>query len=426
MARQIHRLSARFVATTKTVGYHNDGGGLHLQVTKSGAKSWVFKYMRHGKTTEMGLGAFQDNSLEAARRKAAAQRAILNEGRDPKEERDRLRAVDTSDEAKVMTFDACAKAFIDAHQAGWRNAKHADQWKNTIDTYASPVFGALPVQTVDTALVMKVLDGIWKTKTETATRLRGRIENVLDWATVRGYRVGENPARWRGHLDKLLPKRSKVQRVVHHEAMPYARMPAFLKELRARDGVAARALEFVILTACRAGEALASPGRDPKATKAIAATWDEIDFDAKVWTVPEGRMKAGREHRIPLSDAAIKVLESVKPIRVDDYIFPGWRSGAPMTIAAPLALLKRDMGHSAFTVHGFRSTFRDWAAETTNFPRDLCEAALAHVLESKAEAAYQRGDKLERRRRLMEAWAQYCSKEAADVVPLAGRRRKSA
>lgn len=422
MARQIKRLSARFVASTLKPGYHNDGGGLHLQVTKSGAKSWVFKYMRSGKSTEMGLGAFNKVPLDAARRKAVAQQAILDEGRDPKEERDRARIFGTADGAKTMTFDACAKAFIEAHAAGWRNAKHAKQWENTLAEYASPKFGSRPVREIETSHVMSALDPIWKTKTETAARLRGRIENVLDWATVRGYRTGENPARWRGHLDKLLPKRSKVKRVEHHSAMPYADVPAFMKALRARVGVAPRALEFVILTACRVGEALASPGRDPKSAAAAAAIWPEIDFRAKVWTVPAGRMKADREHRIPLSEAAMKVLEAMKEARVDDYIFPGWKSGTPLTIAAPLALLQRDMEYADLTVHGFRSSFRDWAAETTNFPRDLCEAALAHVIESKAEAAYQRGDKLERRRKLMEAWALYCSKEAAAIVP-AGKRK---
>jgi integrase len=313
----------------------------------------------------------------------------------PIEARDVLLRANKVTEARGVTFDKCAEDYIAAHRASWKNAKHADQWKNTLATYASPVFGALPVQAVDTPLVLKVLEPLWSKKTETATRLRGRIENVLDWARVRQYRDGENPARWRGHLDHILPARTKVQKVKHHEAMPYADVAAFLKALRDRPGVTPKALEFIILTACRAGEALASPGRTSDTKTATAATWDEIDFDNAVWTIPAERMKAGREHRVPLSTAALTVLRSLKEEAQNEFVFPGWKTGTPLTIAAPLVLLQRELGYSDLTVHGFRSSFRDWAAEQTNHPREIAEAALAHTLRDKTEAAYQRGDMLE-------------------------------
>lgn len=406
----IHRLSALRVTRTKIPGRHADGGNLYLVVRRHPAgrltKSWAFLYARAGKQTELGLGSVNAITLERARALAFEQRALLAQGIDPqqvKRERERSLAVSA---AKGMTFDACAKAYIDAHKPGWRNPKHAEQWTATLNTYASPVFGALPVAAVDTALLMKVLEPIWYEKTETASRLRGRIENVLGWATVRGYRSGDNPARWRGHLDKLLPMRSKVQKVKHHAALPYAELPAFVAELRSREGVSARALEFVILTAARVSEA-------------VNAQWGEIDFEARVWTIPAERMKAGREHRVPLTREAGAVLGALARERQSDYIFPGWRVNKPLTGAACLELLD-DMGRADLTTHGFRSTFRDWCAEQTNFPRELAEAALAHALRDKVEAAYQRGDLLERRRKLMEAWAAYCTKPPGEVVALRG------
>jgi integrase len=306
-----------------------------------------------------------------------------------------------------MTFNACATAYINAHKAGWRNLKHAEQWTNTLATYASPVFGALPVSAIDTGLVMKAIEPLWQTKTETATRLRGRIESILGWATVRGYRTGENPARWRGHLDKLLPKRSKVAKVKHHAALAYTQIPEFMRKLREREGVTAKALEFIILTAARVSEA-------------VNARWDEIDGKAAVWTVPASRMKSGREHRVPLTKEAGAVLGALEQHRQSDYVFPGWKVKKPLTGAACLELLK-DMGHGDLTTHGFRSTFRDWAAEQTAFPREIAEAALAHTLRDKVEAAYQRGDLLERRRKLMEAWAAYCAKPEGQVIPIQNR-----
>lgn len=410
MARTVNRLTAREVQALSKPGYHGDGAGLYLQVQKSGSKSWVFTYTRAGKSREMGLGKLTDVTLQQARQKAADARQRLQEGLDPIEVRDALLRTNKVATARGITFDECAAAYIESHRDEWKNAKHADQWKNTLATYASPVFGSLPVQAIDTTLVLKVLEPLWSKKTETATRLRGRIENVLDYARVREYRDGENPARWRGHLDHILPARNKVQKVKHHEAMPYADVPAFLKAVRARPGVTPKALEFIILTACRAGEALASPGRRLTDSYTTAATWDEIDFANAVWTIPVERMKADREHRVPLSTAALAVLQSLKDEAQNEFIFPGWKTGTALTIAAPLALLQRELGYPGLTVHGFRSSFRDWAAEQTNHPREIAEAALAHTLRDKTEAAYQRGDMLERRRTLMQDWADYCAR----------------
>ncbi|MCC7080104.1 MAG: integrase arm-type DNA-binding domain-containing protein [Burkholderiales bacterium] len=410
MAQVLNRLSARFVSTVKTPGDYPDGGGLYLQVSSVSAKSWLLRYRFAGKEPQMGLGSVNDVSLIAARKKRSECRTLLDQGKDPRAERDQAKARDRLEAAKAMTFGECAEAYVESHRAGWRNAKHVAQWTSTLKTYAGPVFGALPVQAIDTALVMQVLEPLWSKKTETAARLRGRIENILDWAKVRGYREGENPARWRGHLDKLLPKRSKVAKVEHHAALPYAKMGDFMKELRAREGVAPKALEFVILTAARISEA-------------VKATWDEIDLSARIWTVPAARMKAGREHRVPLSPAAVTVLKAMEKLRQSSYIFPGWREKRPITSDSCLKLLG-EMDYPDITVHGFRSTFRDWAAETTNFPREICEAAMAHVLGNKAEAAYQRGDLLERRRKLMEAWAAYCSKSPVAVVLIQAHTRK--
>jgi integrase len=299
-----------------------------------------------------------------------------------------------------MTFKQCATAYIDAHRLGWKNEKHAAQWASTLEAYANPIFGDLPVQAIDTGLVMKALEPIWRTKTETASRLRGRIEAVLDWATVREFRRGDNPARRRGHLDKLLPQRAKVQKVRHHPALPYAEIGAFMASLRSQEGCAARALEFLILTAGRTGEV-------------IGALWSEIDLAEGVWIVPASRMKAGKEHRVPLSAPAIKVIREQQAAaelvegRLNGFVFPGGRPGKGLSNMALLKLLER-MKRDDLTAHGFRSTFRDWAAEQTHFPRDVAEMALAHTISDKVEAAYRRGDLFEKRRLLMEAWATYC------------------
>lgn len=408
------KLTATAVAKVKEPGRYGDGGDLYLEVKPSGGKSWSLRYMLRGKSREMGLGPIDAVTLAEARQKAQEARKLLQQGVDPLEHRKAQEAAAKAKEARVMTFRQCAEAYIAAHKAGWRNEKHRAQWSATLETYAYPVFGDLAVAAVDLPLVLKALEPIWETKTETASRLRGRIEVVLDWATVRGFRQGENPARWRGTLDKLLPKRSKVQRVEHHAALPYAEMPTFMAELRHRNALAALALEFCILTATRTSETL-------------LARWAEIDMAAKVWVIPADRMKVGKEHRVPLSGRVLSILGEVAKLRPphDDgsaFVFPGQRQGRPLSGMVFLMLLRR-MGRGNLTGHGFRSTFRDWAAERTTFAREVAEAALAHAVGDKVEAAYRRGDLFEKRRRLMEAWAGYCASPPAkgEVVPLGAK-----
>ena len=393
MARKIEVLTALAVSRKTKPGLYRDGGNLYLHITKAGVKSWVFRFMLGGKAREMGLGPLHTVTLADARAKAAEARKLLLDGVDPIETRNATRIAANVVAAKSYTFDHCSEAYIASHRAGWRNAKHADQWENTLKSYASPTFGALPVQAVDTALVMKALEPIWTKKAETATRVRGRIEAILDWATVRGFRAGENPARWKGHLDKLLPKRSKVATIEHHPALPYDRMGAFMADLRKEHGVGARALEFAILTAARTGEV-------------IGAQWGEIDLQAAVWTVPPSRMKASKEHRVPLSSRAMEIINELRKTRQGEYVFPGGRRGKPLSNMAMLATLKR-MERTDLTAHGFRSTFRDWAAEQTNYPREVAEMALAHTVGDKVEAAYRRGDLFEKRRRLMDEWQRH-------------------
>lgn len=410
MAGGINKLSAMAVQKAKEPGYYGDGGGLWLQISKLGGKSWVFRFTLQGKTREMGLGPAHTVSLAEARAKALAHRKAIAEGHDPIEARKAEQQRAKLEAAKMKTFAECAKAYIEAHQAGWKSEKHAKQWAATFETYAFPKIGQLPVAAIDTSLVLTVLqqeveaDGeaksqLWHAKTETASRLRGRIESVLDWATVRGYRQGENPARWKGHLDKLLPSRNKVQKVEHHAALPYADIGAFMVKLRKREGIAARALEFAILTAARSGEVR-------------GATWGEIDLQARTWTIPAARMKAGKEHRIPLSDKAVELLESVPRIVGSEYVFPAPRKGQLSDMSLTAVLRRMECGD--LTQHGFRSTFRDWAGETTAYPREVIEHALAHQLKDKAEAAYQRGDLLTKRSRLMADWARYCD----SVLPM--------
>ena len=372
-------------------------------------RSWIFRYSRSGKSREMGLGSLKAVGLAAARLKAAECRAQLADGIDPCAARDAERAQQAIQDARAITFDQCADAFITSHSSAWKNSKHVAQWKATLRTYVSPVFGPLSVQAVDVALVMKVLEPIWATKPETAARIRGRIESVLNWAKARGYRTGENPALWKGHLDNLLPARSKIAKVKHHTALPYDQTSQFMDTLRRQDGVAPRALEFAILTAARTGEI-------------IGARWDEIDLAVKVWTVPAARMKSGREHRVPLSAEALAVLNKVSRGEPDDFVFAGSTKSALSNMA--LLMLLRRMGYGNLTVHGFRSTFRDWAAERTNFPSEVAEMALAHSVGDKVEAAYRRGDLFEKRLRLMADWAAHClyNKFAATVIPI-GRDR---
>ncbi|MFM0471298.1 tyrosine-type recombinase/integrase [Paraburkholderia strydomiana] len=402
MARPIKKLSATKVRQEKTPGYYSDGGGLYLQVSPSGSKSWIFRYARSKKSHEIGLGAYLNVSLESAREKADGMRRALGNGDDPL-------AMRQSERAKIaakMTFTECSDAYIEAHRHGWKNEKHADQWTNTLATYAAPFIGKKDISLVDTHDITQVLEPIWTTKNETASRVRGRLEKVLAWATTRGLRSGENPARWKGHLDTLLAKPSAVQKEEHHAALPYGEIGAFMDDLRGMHGVAARALEFCILNASRTAEI-------------IGAQWSEIDLDAKLWTVPAERMKMKKEHRVPLSKRAVSILKEMQAARHGDFVFPGMREATGLSNMSLLAVLKR-MERQNLTVHGFRSTFRDWAAEYTNFPRELAEKALAHAVRSEVEAAYQRGDLLAKRGKMMEAWAAYCSKKRQDgnVIPI--------
>jgi integrase len=415
MARALNRLSPVKVKTTKRTGMYADGGGLYLQVKvkDSGAinKSWVFRYAisdthENGRQKErqMGLGSLDTISLAEAREKALNCRKLRDQGVDPIEARRAERANSALEAARIMSFDQCRDAFIAAKQAGWRNVKHASQWRNTLSTYVSPVFGKVSIGAVDTALVTKVVQPLWTTKPETARRVRGRIEAILDWAKACGYRDGENPARFRGHLKHLLADIPEARRIKHHAALPYTEVAMFIADLRERPGIAARALEFTILTAARTGEVM-------------GARWDEMNLKSKVWTVPAERMKGHREHRVPLTEAAVAVLEKMRRLRQNEFVFPGDRRDMMSNMA--MEMLLRRMGRDV-TVHGFRSTFRDWAAEETNFQSEVVEAALAHVVGDKVEAAYRRGDLFEKRRMLMEAWTAYCTNKdaAVNVVPM--------
>jgi integrase len=390
----IHRLTAATVRNAGP-GMWPDGGGLYLQ-SKSGAghklrKSWIYRYVIGKRARHMGLGPVDVVSLAQAREQAALCRRMLFDRIDPLEHRSAGRMKAVLDAAKAMTFDMARDAYIKAHASGWRNPKHRQQWTNSLQTYCTPIFGKVSVQDVDVALIMKALEPIWLSKNETATRVRGRVETVLDWAKVRGLRSGDNPAQWRGHLDHLLAAPEKVHKVTHHPSLPHAEIGSFIARLRDRTGVAAAALEFAVLTAARTNEVL-------------GAKWDEID--GEVWTVPASRMKAGREHRVPLSKPAIAIIEKMRALRESEYVFPG-STRATLSNMALLMTLRR-MGRTDLTAHGFRSTFRTWAAERTNFPHEVVEAALAHSVGDKVVAAYQRGDFFDKRQRLMEAWAACC------------------
>lgn len=387
MARALEKLSAAAVKNTNKPGSYGDGGGLWLHVgpnavdangkpTKTG-KSWLYRYMINGKAREMGLGPLHTIGLSEARELARQARKQILQGIDPLEAKHAQRTARALEAAKAITFRDCADRYIDTNRAGWKNQKHGAQWGNTLSTYAYPVIGELSVGEIDTGHVTKILQPIWTEKSETASRLRGRIEAVLNYATTHGWRSGENPARWRGHLENVLPKKSKVAKVKHHVALPWNEMSTFMTMLAKENGIAALALRFAILTAART-------------TEVINVPWSEIDFKNQVWTVPEERMKAGKEHRVPLTEAAISILEAAKNFHVDDsdFVFPGSKKGRPLSNMAMLELLRR-MGRPDLTAHGFRSTFRDWAAETGQ-PSDISEAALAHAISNKTVAAYQR------------------------------------
>jgi integrase len=408
------KLTAIEVMRAKGPAVLHDGGGLYLRVTATGAKSWVFRFQLSGKRRDMGLGPYPVVSLAGARSKALLHQQQRQAGIDPLEAKRVKRQAQQLASAKGRTFREVAEEFIERNRPAWRGARHADEWANTLGTYAYPKLAELPVDEIDLGLVVQVLEPIWSTKPETASRLRGRIEMVLDAATVRGLREGANPAQWKGNLAHILPARSKLRKVEHHAALPFDEAPAFLTVLRSRAGMGARAFEFAILTAARTGEVL-------------RARWSEIDLVVKVWTIPAERMKAGREHRVPLSDAALEVLERVQPLALMKDgkpdpaapVFPGPRRALPMSDVVMWRALRR-MKRKDLTVHGIRSTFSDWAAERTAYPREVVEMALAHAIENKVEAAYRRGDLFEKRRQLMDAWARFCSAPSAggEVVPL--------
>lgn len=414
MALNLNRLTATKVKNAK-VGMHADGGLLYLLVRASKTdetdlrRSWVFRYRDRvsGKLRDMGLGPTWDVSLVKAREKAATYRQMLRDGKDPMVEKQAERTERRLREERRVPFDKCCELYIKAHRASWKNPKHAAQWESTLATYCKPIW-TLPVDVIDTALVMKCLEEIWGTKTETASRLRGRMESVLAWATVRKLRTGENPARWRNHLDQLLAKPSKTKRVENRPAMPYGQIAEFMVDLRQHEGDGARALELQVLTACRPGEV-------------AGAQWSEFDLDGAVWTIPGERMKAGKEHRVPLSKPAVRLLRGLE--RIDAFVFHGLRGGCLNTEGPELvlkgmhveAIAKGLPGYvdpvqgKPAVPHGLRSTFRDWAGETTSYPREVIEHALAHRLKDKAEAAYQRGDLFQKRARLMQDWAAYCA-----------------
>lgn len=394
MPKRAAGLSALQVTKLSKPGLYADGNGLYLQVTKSGAKTWIFRYALGGRRRDMGLGSTTITTLAEARERALDAKRQVASGVDPIESKRALAAAKAVEVARTMTFKQVAEAYIEAMRPGWKNEKHAGQWTSTLEAYAYPTLGSLPVGGVDTNLVVQVLEPIWNTKTETASRLRGRIEAVLDYGKVRGYRDGENPARWRGHLDHILPHKADVAQVEHHAALPYAEMPTFWPQLQAQDGLGARALELAILCASRTGEVL-------------GATWGEIDLDGKLWTVPAARMKAKNEHRVPLSDPAVSLLRKLHAVRTGDLVFPGQRPGKSLSNMAMTMVLRR-MKVDA-TSHGFRSTFRTWVAEKTGYPDAVAEAALAHSLGDAVFLAYQRGDLFDKRRRLMDEWANYCS-----------------
>ena len=404
MPSQFNKLSAVAIRRLKKPGRYSDGGGLYLFIKKNGERFWVFRYRDRTtqKHRDMGLGPERDVSLKEARDKAVECRSALREGVDPIDSRREARLAAMVGRAHRLKFKECAQRYIEAHRDSWNNAKHVYQWERTLEIYAADLM-PLPVASIDTALVLKCLEPIWKTKTETATRVRQRIEAVLDWATVRKYRTGENPARWKGHLDKLLPKPAKLKNVQHLPALEYREMGAFMSELREVNSLAACALELQILTATRPGEV-------------VGARWEEFDLKNALWAIPAERMKAKKEHVVPLSEQAVSLLKSLP--ETSEYVFPGLKPGRHITTAAAMKCTKGI--REGVTNHGFRSTFRDWAADQTNFPREVCEHALAHQLSDGVEAAYHRKTMLPKRTKLMQTWANYCDQQGdhASVTPI--------
>src|SRR5262245_5761782 len=410
MARTLNRLSTLKVDKAKQPGMYADGGGLYLRVAEGGSKQWIFRYVVNGRLRDMGIGPKHTLTLAEARERAVEARKLRLDGIDPIEHKRAQRAALQAEAAGAKTFKQCAEGYIKDNEAEWSNPKHRKQWETTLSTYAYPELGSLLVAAIDTPLVLKVIKPLWERAPETASRVHGRIENVLGWATVHHYRTGDNPARWKGLLEHALPARSKIAKVKHHAALPYAQAPSFMAKVRQDTRIAARCLEFIALNAVRVGEA-------------NIATWDEIDFANHVWTVPPERMKGRKEHRIPLSPAALAVLEAMRAIKHSDYIFPGKRQARAVGGNTVLRVAK-DLADIDITAHGLRSTFRDWAAERTSFPREIAEAALAHAVPNAVEAAYRRTDFFDRRRKLMEAWADYCTKPATSGKLIAIGRAK--
>jgi integrase len=385
------------VTKAKEPGMYADGGGLYLRVAEGGSKQWVFRYAANGRLRDMGIGPEHTLTLAEARQKATEARKLRLEGIDPIDQRRAHRAAQQAAAARAKTFRECAEGFIKDNDKRWGNPKHASQWERSFEQYVYPVIGGLPITTIDTPIVLTVIKPLWKRIPSTAKRILGRIENVLGWATVHHYRAGDNPARWQGHLEHALPAISQVAKIEHHAALPYLEAPAFMAKLREDSSIPARCLELIALTATRSNE-----GTD--------ALWSEIDFENKLWTIPAARMKAHRDHRVPLSEAAVAVLTAMKEIRCSDYVFPALRGEGKAISAQTIWRLAKTAAGRDITVHGLRSTFRDWAAERTAFPRDVAEMALAHAIPSAVEAAYRRGDLFEKRRKLMEAWAEFCGK----------------
>src|SRR6516225_2065959 len=394
MTRPLNRLTALKVTRTKQPGMYADGGGLYLRVAEGGSKQWIFRYVTDGHMRDMGIGPFHTLTLAQARERATAARVLRLDGIDPIDHKRAQRAELLAAAAKAMTFRQCAEDFLREHEAKWTNATHRQQWRATLKNYVYPIIGNLPVAMIDTPLVLKVIKPLWTRTPKTASRVRGRIETVLGWATVHHYRSGDNPARWQGLLEHALPAKAKIAKTEHHAALPYAELAPFMAKLRQDTGAAARCLEFIILTGARL-------------TEATGAMWDEIDN--RTWVVPASRMKGGREHRVPLSDAAMAMLEAMP--RMNDFVFPGMRAGQPVGPQTIQGLVKELGGD--ITVHGFRSSFRDWAAEQTSYPNHVVEMALAHAISNAVEAAYRRGDLFDKRARLMQQWADYCANPQA-------------
>jgi integrase len=397
-------LTVRRIAKLTKPGRYLDGHGLYLQVGHTGARSWLLRYVQAGNERWLGLGPLHTFTLDEARQRAVRARQQIHDGIDPIALKRAARDTQALERAKALTFEQATKQYFDQHSPKWSNARHREQFVSMMQAYAYPVIGKLPVATIDTGLILQVIEPIWTTKNQTAIRLRGRIESVLDWATVRGYRTGENPARWKGHLAEVLPASSHIAKVKHFTALPYTQAPAFVAQLATLQGIGPKALEFLILTAGRTDEVL-------------SARWSEINLDEALWTIPPERMKEGAIHRVPLTERAIEILRALP--REGDLVFLSSKPGRPMGKMTFLKLIKA-MGYDDITTHGFRSCFRDFAGDMTSFPREVAEAALAHKIGDASEQAYRRGDALAKRRRLMQAWADFIAtpQRSASVTPI--------